>query len=516
MALITFLINKFANLCGACSGSITNDSTRQNHLPFHVIHADVDDHDTFGNYAICCSPAINHTGTDDDDAHDTSGRVHGKTTEEKEESIIQPKIIQPMAGSTTVQLPSNCKRDKQYSWNQGKSCWVSPSPSSSPSSTTTTPPLAATATATTSTIPPLEETSTSTSTATATATATSSLPLQIRSSTYRKDKRKQPSSQSLYELIEVDVIYSDKVLLDIGQKYNLEEINRMSNQNTNTNTYHNTEQQQQQQQQQQKRARKVNFLFNKGSSSDTTTTPATPATTTIWHAPNVLIISFLLPTSKPSFGLKQQQKNDHKGYIVTGYFRLRPETIDILKLITSPSSLSCQQQLQDLSIEQKERINAVKLWEKWCITAPTDPNMQKRLKFIPRGDNLVEVGVPSWICKYNGKPMLIKRPGTTNFVFLHHNKSSSSSSKTFSGSSSSSSSAIMEIDVNMHPLPFVFKQGMHHLQQNYFKDLCMTFGFLIEGREEDELPEVLLGDPIRLVYTKHENVVSAKEAFGRY
>ena len=272
----------------------------------------------------------------------------------------------------------------------------------------------------------------------------------IRGDDYNKTKMKCPSPESLYELVQLDAIQAETTYFDLGTKY---EISHMLNKNTNKT----------------------------------------------WTAPSFLIITWLLPTSQPRLG----KKGDEKGYIVTGYFKLRNETKEILQIITHPKYKNNEEaqrrqlnQVLSSNPQWKKRINGVKLWEKWCNVAPHDPNMQRRFKFVPRGDNLGQMGVANWILKYNGKPTTIKKPGVTSLVFSHVQED------------------WMEIDVNMHPYPYLFKQAMSHLDQNYFQDLLMTFAFVIEGREADELPEVLLGNPIRLVYVKRKNVVMAKNVFG--
>ena len=272
--------------------------------------------------------------------------------------------------------------------------------------------------------------------------------LQVRGSHYLSDKKKVPSPTSLYELVQVDGFDSDQHMLDVGTKFNLSELQCDS--------------------------------------------PKGP-----WRAPDLLVISFALPTSPPKIG----KASDNKGYIVVGYYKMRQATREILQILSNNNlnSEEKEEKLHELYPNENERfiVNGVKLWEKWCQCAPTDQEMQKRLKFIPRGENLKEVGVPGWICKYNGKPMLIKRPGVTNFVYSHQDEN------------------MMEIDVNMHPLPYMFRQAMTYLKEHYFQRIVMTFGFVIEGRESDELPEVLLGNPLQLPYVNPANVVKSGAVFDR-
>lgn len=234
--------------------------------------------------------------------------------------------------------------------------------------------------------------------------------IQLRGHDYLSTKMKIPSSTSLYELVELDAFDSHEVMTDVGERFNFPD-------------------------------------YDYGEDGN-------------WSAPDTLIISFALPTTAPTLG----GKSDGKGYIVCGYFRIRPEVRKILQIVHSESMTQDEKdkKLVELFPDPKKRslVNAVNLWEKWVCTSSSDPEMQKRLKFIPRGENLKELGVPNWICRYNGKPMLIKRPGETSFVFSHPDKRT------------------LEIDVNMHPLPFMFKNAMSYLKQHYFSRMLMVSLFI--------------------------------------
>ncbi len=271
--------------------------------------------------------------------------------------------------------------------------------------------------------------------------------IQVRGAGYLADKKKVPSPMSLYELVAVDGFDSDVHMLDVGTRFELPEV-------------------------------KCDYKE------------------ALWRAPNILVISFALPTSAPTIG----KSSDGKGYIVVGYYVMREETRKVLEIISNSDLDDADQErkLKDLFPDEcdMQRINGIRLWEKWCRCAPTDQEMQKRLKFIPRGENLKEIGVPSWICKYNGKPMLIKRPGLTNFVYWHPDKN------------------MMEIDVNMHPLPYLFRQAMTYLKEHYFPQIIMTFAFIIEGRDQDELPEVILGNPLQLPFVHPKSVIKSESVFN--
>ncbi len=362
--------------------------------------------------------------------------------------------IKPMAGSTTVYLPHHTIQDterlKKAVRQQDKMGWIS----------------------------------------------TPSSMVNVRGENYTTDKKKVPSAMALYELVKLDAVQSNSIYLDIGEKYNLNQF--MQKEDVRS---------------QSARDGKEGSTSNGRRRNNGKPSPRKPPTIVIkspqndiesldledktWNSPTYLIISFLLPTSAP----KLTQRTSEKGYIVTAYYRMRQETKEILRIVSNPKYMNDQKaQLRQIGLLskkdlQKQRINAVRLWEKWCTQSPHDPEMQKRLKFLPNINNLEEIGVANWICKYKCTPMLIKRPGVTNFVFSHYQEER------------------MEININMHPLPYVFKQVVSHLNENYFEDLIMTFAFTIESRDEDELPEVVLGDPFILPFVSKDKIVKAKNIF---
>lgn len=273
---------------------------------------------------------------------------------------------------------------------------------------------------------------------------------QTRGADYISSKEKICCPASLYELVKADIFESDDQMLEIGQKFNLSEV-------------------------------KLDYDSDKNAKKT-------------WNAPDVFVISLTLPTTAPKLG---RTNNDNKGYILTGYYRMREETRKILRVVTRPDYDPARDnkdlcaRLQDEN--QKQMINGVKLWEDWCESAPSDPEMQKRFKFIAKGDNLREVGCPRWICNYNGKPILIKKPNVTGFLFSYDN--------------------MMEFDLSLLSFPYLFKSAMTYLKENLFAKMIMTFTFVIEGRTNDELPELLIGNGLQICYVHADNVFNAKDVF---
>jgi len=212
-----------------------------------------------------------------------------------------------------------------------------------------------------------------------------------------------------------------------------------------------------------------------------------------WNSPDIFVVSIAIPTDPPKL---YSSSENGGGYTVTMYFTMHHDTRDILKRVTADGYDPASETCDDI---QKSKVNAVRLLEEWCRRAPTDDAFAARFKVLPNAQNLKEIGLPSWISKYNGKPFLIKRPGQTGFIYRHPDKS------------------CFEFDISLHPFPYLAKQGICFMKDTYFKKVLVTFGFLIEGRSDDELPECLIGltqlcypDPVHAI--QGEDFLAGKAA----
>ena len=65
--------------------------------------------------------------------------------------------------------------------------------------------------------------------------------------------------------------------------------------------------------------------------------------------------------------------------------------------------------------------------------------------------------------------------------------------------------------VNLHQFPYVAKNALHMLQSDCFPRMLTNVGLVIEGREEAELPEAMLGC-VRLVKIRKDQAWT-EEAF---
>lgn len=268
---------------------------------------------------------------------------------------------------------------------------------------------------------------------------------QVRSHGYLSTKQKIPCPGELYRLVAMDIFESDRQYRDMAKRVKLP---------------------------------RVSFKDEGGEKT--------------WHSPDIFVVSVSLPTEAPKLG---RPELDGVGFTVTMYFVMKQSTRDILRRVTSPGYDPSQDNYETNTDVQKRLGNGIKLWEEWCRRAPSDPSFQARFKFLPFGSNLAEIGMPSWILKYNGKPVLIKRAGVTGFLFDHPELNA------------------MCFDITLHPFPYLAKQATSYMADSYFKKMIASFAFVIEGRSDDELPEVLIGQGSQLCYPDPAIAITAGDLF---
>jgi len=98
-----------------------------------------------------------------------------------------------------------------------------------------------------------------------------------------------------------------------------------------------------------------------------------------------------------------------------------------------------------------------------------------RFKVILNCNNIDEFGLPSFITSYNAKPVLIRNTGiliksTNPFTNMHY----------------------VEFDINVHRFSSVPKKALQILLGRFDK-MFIDAGFCIESREDEEMPETILG-----------------------
>lgn len=196
-----------------------------------------------------------------------------------------------------------------------------------------------------------------------------------------------------------------------------------------------------------------------------------------WAAPELFVVTLSLPRDHNG------DKESGPSYTICMYFSMKPETRRVLEQLHDPAAPTIDH----------PHVPAIRLFDEWCRRSPDDPRFQGRFKLIPKIQNMDDLGLPSWISRWNGKPILIKRSGKTGFLYQH--------------------GRCLEFEISFHPFPWAAKQAFEYLLDHVMHRLLMTFGFVIEGREASELPETLIG-LCQLCFPQPENVIPAHEFFA--
>ena len=92
------------------------------------------------------------------------------------------------------------------------------------------------------------------------------------------------------------------------------------------------------------------------------------------------------------------------------------------------------------------------------------------------------IRLPSFIAGFNGKPILINKSGK----FTRHEN-------------------YIEMSINVHTWSYVARKGLYALLPR-FQDIIVNIGATIEGRNDDEQPECLLGG-VRAIHLNLDKIV---------
>jgi len=148
-------------------------------------------------------------------------------------------------------------------------------------------------------------------------------------------------------------------------------------------------------------------------------------------------------------------KSEGPGTSVVMYFKIKAETAEALK---DPAACS----------------PALKLFAEFCSSAPDNNNyknpkhpMAGRFKVCPLVDNIDELGLPGFLTSYNAKPALIAQCGDVI-----------------------RGDGYICVDSNVHAFGGLARSGMQLIS---FDSMLMKWGFAVESRDDEEMPEVLFG-----------------------
>jgi hypothetical protein len=115
---------------------------------------------------------------------------------------------------------------------------------------------------------------------------------------------------------------------------------------------------------------------------------------------------------------------------------------------------------------------AIPLLERWFTNAHKEgqTSLKERLKLVGFILNPDECGMPSWSKRYNGKPVLIRRSGVIT-------RRMDEKTSTF------------EIDIDLRLWGIMTRKGISALLPDALSKMEFIVSLVIEGQENDELPE---------------------------
>lgn len=173
--------------------------------------------------------------------------------------------------------------------------------------------------------------------------------------------------------------------------------------------------------------------------------------------PPLLVVNIMIPRDPPAF--RVDKENSTKGDFCMAILYLG---------IT-------EQTLNDLRSNSQNASPAVRLFSEWCKRGDNDPDFRTRLKMIVNIDGIEDLGIPSFLKKYNGKPSLVKK----HIGSLTHR-------------TTRDGLRYSEININLRNWRYVSRKGVYSAIP-FIARSKFSLGLTIEGRDDDELPEVLLG-----------------------
>lgn len=184
----------------------------------------------------------------------------------------------------------------------------------------------------------------------------------------------------------------------------------------------------------------------------------------------IFVVNLQLSSESPSLF---SSDDDGPGYSIIMYFQITQDTCDQLKDLRNASP-------------------AVKLFAEYCKRAPIEYDMRARFKVrcqkfshhqydtqpdicqvICKCDNIEEIGFSSFVQSYNSKPVLINGLKSGTAIL-------------------NSERRYFEMDIHSSMFSILARQTIQYIMTKTSK-MLMSIGFTIEGREDYELPEVLLG-----------------------
>ena len=217
----------------------------------------------------------------------------------------------------------------------------------------------------------------------------------------------------------------------------------------------------------------VDFFLSGKLVKDTSTIfssgPAPPPTGTC--VPPVLTVSVGLPRAEPSMF---STPVDGECYTVVFRFTITAET------------------RAALAGDPSDAPPAVRLLARWFATAASDAAFRGRFKAMCVVDDIESLGFPGFINGHNGKPVLITQSGTLVRKLGGETSTTSASGTSSSSSSSSPDADSAELHINVFQFNIIARKALHSMRPK-FSSMGLNVAFTLEGRDDEDLPEVVLG-----------------------
>eukprot|EP00752_Nemacystus_decipiens_P003394 g3140.t1 len=212
--------------------------------------------------------------------------------------------------------------------------------------------------------------------------------------------------------------------------------------------------------------------------------------------PSLLVVNVQLPTESPDL-FKSGKKLDGPTLHAVFYFTLKEETAKALEDLESATP-------------------SVRLLAEYFRRAESEPAMRTRFKAIAVVNNQDVINMARLISPFNGKPVLITESGslmrgsrtpTAAAAAIAGEEGGAAESVPVVGSNGGSSNGggggggggnsfgpgeFLELDVHVRKWNFMARKGLNKLTPK-FGLINVSVAFLIEGREDAELPEQILG-----------------------
>mmetsp|Transcript_4686 Transcript_4686/g.9415 ORF Transcript_4686/g.9415 Transcript_4686/m.9415 type:complete len:363 (+) Transcript_4686:14-1102(+) len=187
------------------------------------------------------------------------------------------------------------------------------------------------------------------------------------------------------------------------------------------------------------------------------------------NIPYSFVVTANLPVEEPSMF---STPGTGPSFVIVFHFTASPTLLEGVKGISSG----------------KGATPAVKLLDAWCRDSAKDSACMGRFKAMCMIDDIEKQGFPSFISKFNGKPVLINKSGT----FVRYCEGDGHGTLVKDDGGTSKACKAINMLINVHVFAFIARKGLFSLQQS-FKKMRLNVAFTIEGRTDEELPEVVLG-----------------------